>query len=174
MVGGGGGGGGPGLEYTGPLGATLRNIKLLSVTSLSLTAVGAPVLLYLDTAGGMAASGKVLLAGTLCGFGLFTTGLLHWFASPYICSARLLPGGSAVEVEKLTFYGARYRTRLDVGRTEPPESMHPVANFRVDGRLYFLDKNFADAKLVELLVPPEEEEAGEEAATGGDAEGGAP
>ena len=53
--------------------------------------------------------------------------------------------------------------------------MHPVANFRVDGRLYFLDKNFADAKLVELLVPPEEEAAaGEEAATGGDGEGGAP
>jgi len=153
----------PAVAFEAPLGQALRRVKVLSVTSLGLALCSTPVLVLLDA--GATAAGKAMLAGTLCAFGAFTTGMLHWFASPYVTHVTWQRGADHVTLGKLTFFGVPYTETLKVRLVEPVQGFHPLANFSVRGRLYYLDKDNADPELVELLVPPEPE-PGEEGEVG--------
>ena len=59
----------------------VKGIKLLSLSSLSATSLGAPLLLLSDTSSAVA---QWVAVGGIAAFGAFTTSLLHWLASPYV------------------------------------------------------------------------------------------
>ena len=69
--------------YVGPFGGALKRVKILSVSSLVATTSSLPVMVYLQ--GSAQFSGRIGAVMTVGFFSLFTTSMLHWFSSPYIC-----------------------------------------------------------------------------------------
>ena len=76
--------------------------QLLSLSSLALTVVGSPLLIYLSSPAGMSSGAKAGIVLTLCSFGCFTTALLQWFVSPYVLRLRRVAGSDEVEVRART------------------------------------------------------------------------
>jgi len=96
----------------------------------------------------MPPAARAFAAAGIAGFGLFTTGLLHWFVGPYVHELKLREKDSEeIEVTTLDVLGRRRETLLPLTKiTPPPEgSIHPQATFcdSRTGKLYYVDvENF--------------------------------
>jgi hypothetical protein len=161
-------------QYVGPLAVTLRRVKvrmmrvavcqtrgvtrrcvtrctqLLSLGSLLVTTVGAPLLVFLSAPEGVSEMAKISLSGTVVLFGCFTTALLSYFASPYVLRLTL-SGDDTATVTTMDLL-ARPRTvtiRLDEMRE--PRTLRPLATFEARGRIFFIDGNVADAALLQRM-----------------------
>ena len=88
-----------------------------------------------------AQTGKVGMIAAVGFFGLFTTSLLHWFSSPYVCSLRRRKGTCQVEVETCTLVGTAKRHVFDLKDIQSPESLRPLITFEALGSPFYLDKN---------------------------------
>jgi len=127
------------VVYTGLLSASVIRVKMLSVASCLLTTVGSPVIVGLsrpDLAFGM----QVATACSLATFGIFTTGLLQWFVSPYVLSMRARDT-KTIEVERLNFLAQRTIDTISVEDVKPPQSLKPLSTFSVNGRVYYFDQD---------------------------------
>jgi hypothetical protein len=126
---------------------------MLSLFSCACAAGAAPVILALDTS--MALTAKLSIAGTLGGFGVFTTGLLHWFASPYVHRLVYNPGEDSAVVTTLSLFARPRTRRFGLGEVRAPDTVHPLSTFALsDGRYYYLDMdNFPDKELLSRLAP---------------------
>lgn len=124
-------------------------LQLLSLASLLLTVVGAPLLVQLSTPEAVSVAVKATITASLVGFGCFTTALLQWFASPYIL--RLVLEGDQVTVTTLNVFAQPFQTRFQIQEMREPQTMRPLASFQVDGRIYFIDGNTADERLLGKL-----------------------
>lgn len=136
------------VSYVAPLSTTVHRLKRLSLFSCLLTTAAAPTLAATEA---MPPAARAAAAAGVAGFGLFTTGLLHWFVGPYVHELTWRKGGEdgaadeddAIELTTLDFFGARRRQRLPLSRVAaPPEgSVHPQATFSdsATGKLYYID-----------------------------------
>ncbi len=96
--------------------------------------------------------------------GVFTTALLQWFASPYVL--RLVLDGEHATVTTLNLLAQPQTRTFSIQDMREPQTMRPLATFEVDGRIYFVDGNTADERLLAKLglkktvikQPAEEEE----------------
>lgn len=83
----------------------------------------------------------------------FLTGLMHWFSSPYTHRLEYEPTTDTVEVEVLNLLARPVRLRFRPQEAQPVESVHPLASFKANGRLLYLDTdNFPDKELLRRLV----------------------
>jgi len=157
--------------YTGVLSATVVRVKALSVASCFLTTAGAPIIIGLsrpDLSFGM----QIATASSLACFGLFTTGLLQWFVSPYVLSMRAR-SPHLLEVERLNFLARRVVDVIDVRvDVSPPQTVKPLSTFMGKGRIYFFDREHWDVQadrhaLLDALLakaePPEPDDGEGEA-----------
>jgi hypothetical protein len=182
--------------YVGPLAVTLRRVKarvrhvraaaharrtcltlraravaqLLSLSSLLVTVVGAPALVFQSAPEAVSVAAKIALSSSVIAFGCFTTGalqpahaappagaltrcwpgLLSWFASPYVLRLALGSGGTA-EITTLTLL-ARPETRtIRLSEMKEPQTLRPLATFAAQGRIFFVDGNVADTELLARL-----------------------
>mmetsp|Transcript_32638 Transcript_32638/g.45300 ORF Transcript_32638/g.45300 Transcript_32638/m.45300 type:complete len:287 (+) Transcript_32638:164-1024(+) len=142
----------PELVYEGLLSTTVHRVKMLSVASCFLTTVGAPVIVGLsrpDLAFGM----QVATATSLAMFGLFTTGVLQWFISPYVLRMHVVlnddPGCKALnckaclllKVTRLTMFARETTDDVLLSSIVPTNTFKPLATFQARNRIYFFDKS---------------------------------
>jgi len=136
---------------------------MLSLASLGITAFGAPVLVALQDGAALSIGAKAGIASTLIGFGTFTTGMLHWFASPYVRHLRYDRATKMVSVETLNFLAQKRLSTFHISEVEPTESLSPVSTFQAKGCTYYIDPNFfEDKQLLAELSPSKETEGTEE------------
>ena len=95
------------------------------------------------------------IAASLAGFGVFTTGLLHWFTHAYAHRVEYDPGTDVMTVETLNVLARPVQLRFQVGDVEPADGIHPLSNFKIPGgkMLYVDQDNFPDKQLLARLIP---------------------
>ncbi|GMH37175.1 hypothetical protein BSKO_05048 [Bryopsis sp. KO-2023] len=148
--------------YTAPFGKALRRVKMLSLTSCGFAVAACPVICLLpNTIDSLA--GKIGLCASLSIFGIFTTGLLHWFSSPYVHQLKF-DGAAArkeIDVKTLTLFARQRWERLALDSIKPADTWRPLATFESQGKLYYIHVDqFNHRKLLKRLVPPAEETPG--------------
>ncbi|KAH7334830.1 hypothetical protein B0J17DRAFT_601669 [Rhizoctonia solani] len=98
--------------YQGPLSTTFRNLKLFSLSSLSLASALTPFIFIIDAP--LSASARIALAATALGTSISSTALIAWCGKPYVVSMRKTPGSDAVElITTDAFLRQRSTTVLD-------------------------------------------------------------
>lgn len=101
----------------------------LSLFSCACALGAGPIILGLDS--GMTLVAKASLASTLAAFGVFTTGLLHWFVSPYVQRLEVDKKTGAVTADVLTILGTPKRCTFHIADAEPVDGFHPLTSFQV-------------------------------------------
>ena len=144
------------ISYVAPLSTTVHRLKRLSLFSCLLTTAAAPTLAATES---MPPAARATAAVGIAGFGLFTTGLLHWFVGPYVheltwrrvdddgadgsSSKSSFRGEDSIEVTTLDVLGRKTTRSLPLSRVAaPPDgSIHPQATFSDSetGKLYYID-----------------------------------
>ncbi|KAG7670022.1 hypothetical protein Ndes2526B_g06396 [Nannochloris sp. 'desiccata'] len=144
---------GGGYIYEAPFSSAVRKVKRLSLFSCACAVAAGPVILGLD-GGPTTLTAKLSIAGTLTSFGVFTTGLLHWFTHPYIHKLVHNPKENTIDINVLDLLG-RSRTRhIRIADVTEAQSVHPLSSFAVNKNVFYLDRDhFKDKELLEKLAP---------------------
>ncbi|EIE26861.1 hypothetical protein COCSUDRAFT_59369 [Coccomyxa subellipsoidea C-169] len=125
-----------------------------------------PVMLVFDTSA-TSLGAKASIAVTLCSFGIFTTGLLHWFTSPYVRQLVFDKKSNTMEIETLSVFARPQITRAHLAEISYPDTIRPQVTFAVNGKFFYLDDNtFPDKELLAALTPPEPSAAGSSISNG--------
>ena len=76
----------------------------------------------------------IIIVGTMYAFTVFTTGLLQWYSKPYVHKLKFDPPSQRVELEYIDFWSRRHRMAFTLQEAVKATSMHPYAQFAVNGR----------------------------------------
>ena len=125
-------------------------LQLLSLGSLMVTTVGAPLLVFLSASEGVSEMAKISLSGTVVLFGLFTTGLLSYFASPYVLRLNL-NGDDTATITTMDVLARPKTVTIRVDEMGEPRTLRPLATFQARGRIFFVDGNVADQALLHRM-----------------------
>eukprot|EP00884_Botryococcus_braunii_P004768 jgi/Botrbrau1/14292/Bobra.0369s0006.1 len=146
------------VSYEGPWSASVGRCKKLSLFSTFSAFAAAPIIMSLEAGGSAAASmgPKAGIAFTLCSFGAFTTGLLHWFTSPYIHRLVYQPDRPEVQVTVLSLLARPATYTIPLSEITPPNTLRPQASFQWKGKVFYIDSDhFPDGNLLRRLTPQE-------------------
>lgn len=142
----------PDFVYHAPFKTAVTRVKKLSLFSCACAVFGGPVILSLDAAATLSA--KVSIAATLGGFGVFTTGLLHWFTKPYVHRLEYWQTGERVSLVSLNVLAVPQKIDFNLSEVQEPNTIHPLSTFAVRGRYYYIDgDNFGNDELFNKLAP---------------------
>ncbi|BDA40457.1 Uncharacterized protein C1834.10c [Coccomyxa sp. Obi] len=148
------------VTYEGPLKQAVLSLKKLSLFSCAATFAMSPVMLLFDTSA-TSLGAKASIAVTLCSFGIFTTGLLHWFTSPYVRRLVYDRKSETLEIETLSVFARPQITRTHLSEIAYPDTIRPQVTFAVKRKFFYLDADrFPDKALLAALTPPEPSAAG--------------
>eukprot|EP01139_Manchomonas_bermudensis_P013053 Amastigsp_a351788_23.p1 type:complete len:227 gc:universal Amastigsp_a351788_23:44-724(+) len=139
--------------YHGPFEKPVRSVKMFSMSSLAITAVGSPLLAVLASEKMPLAAG-VTLAVSAVAVSCSTTGLLAWCAKPYVTRLWVKAvDRSHLRAERVSMFGRRYLTELHTDDVML-SSGRPFASFRQasTGDVFFLHANFGDAAYMDVLA----------------------
>ena len=125
-------------------------MQLLSLGSLLVTTVGAPLLVFLSAPEGVSEMAKISLSGTVVLFGCFTTALLSFFAAPYVLRLNLDSDNTAT-VTTMDLLARPRTTTIRLDEFREPRTLRPLATFEARGRIFFIDGNVADAALLQRM-----------------------
>ncbi|KAM5542994.1 hypothetical protein V8D89_003378 [Ganoderma adspersum] len=142
-------------EYHGPLTTTFRRLKILSLSSLTLTAALTPFIFVLETTSSVPVAGRFALAGIAMATSGVSTFLVAWCGRPYVTALRRLPDGPrAVEMTTLTL-GLRRRvtTVFDTAFLVP--TSRPFATWELAEAFKLPEAEVPGAR-AEGLIPREE------------------
>lgn len=140
------------IVYYGPISSTIKKVKLLSLTTCCLSVSLGPVFTFLASP-----QMDVILKGAVSSFVIFcsasTTGVLHWFVSPYVHKLRWQPGSDSFEVEMITWLATFERRTIRFADIRPPETKRPYTTFQANGKIYFVDEeHFPNKALLARLT----------------------
>ena len=89
--------------YRGPLTTTFRRLKILSLSSLTLTFALSPFFFILETTASVPVVGRLALAGIAMATSGVSTALVAWCGRPYVTTLRFLtPAGAQAAVVVVT------------------------------------------------------------------------
>ena len=142
-------------EYYGPLTTTFRRLKILSLSSLTLTFALTPFIFVLETTSSVPVAGRFALAGIAVATSGVSTALVAWCGRPYVTALRRLPGGPrAVEMTTLTLgLHKRVTTVYDTAFLVP--TSRPFATWELAEAFMLPEADVAGAR-AEGLIPREE------------------
>ncbi|ESQ52201.1 hypothetical protein EUTSA_v10017166mg [Eutrema salsugineum] len=150
------GGEGGGVVYYGPISSTIKNVKLLSLSTCCLSVSLGPVITFM-TSPGLNVIMKGAVASTVIFLSAFTTAALHWFVSPYVHKLRWQPGSDTFEVEMMTWLATFTPKTLKFSDIRYPDTQRPYVSFKADGNYYFVDADHCPNKaLLARLTPPKD------------------
>ncbi|CAE6417940.1 unnamed protein product [Rhizoctonia solani] len=98
------------IFYRGPLSTTFRNLKLFSLSSLSLASALTPFIFIIDAP--LSVSARIALAVTALGTSISSTALIAWCGKPYVVSMRRAQGSDAVELTTTDVFLRERRTTV--------------------------------------------------------------
>lgn len=142
------------LVYTGPLGGTVRLLKLFSVTTAALTVTFTPILaVYGNPATPLAM--RLGLSSIVLTVGVSTTLLLHWFMKSYVTRLYFDPKRGVVTAVTFDMIGRRKATEFHVSEARPPDRVATLSTFQANGRTYYIHTDiFEDVDLLQKLAGP--------------------
>eukprot|EP00892_Ulva_mutabilis_P012704 jgi/Ulvmu1/9806/UM056_0046.1 len=151
------------LEYSGVVSSTVRTLKMVSIATATLSLMGSP-LYIVATMDGQYTAAKIMAASGFTCFGLFTTGLLHWFVGPYVHKLWYHAPSEQVKVQMLNIFARPRELVFNIADVRHPEGISPLQTFEANGRTMFVDEaTFENKELLEKLTPasPFDMDAGE-------------
>ncbi|TBU31127.1 hypothetical protein BD309DRAFT_870807 [Dichomitus squalens] len=147
-------------EYHGPLTTTFRRLKILSLSSLTLTFALTPFIFVLETTSSVPVAGRFALAGIAMATSGVSTFLVAWCGRPYVTTLRRLPseGGAgaerAIEMTTLTLgLHKRVTTVFDTAFLVP--TSRPFATWELAEAFKLPDAEVTSAR-AQGLIPREE------------------
>ncbi|PIL33506.1 hypothetical protein GSI_04129 [Ganoderma sinense ZZ0214-1] len=142
-------------DYHGPLTTTFRRLKILSLSSLTLTFALTPFIFVLETTSSVPVMGRFALAGIAMATSGVSTFLVAWCGRPYVTAMRRLPDGPrAVEMTTLTLgLHRRVTTVFDTAFLVP--TSRPFATWELAEAFKLPEADVAGAR-TEGLIPREE------------------
>ncbi|KAG9137849.1 hypothetical protein Leryth_027374 [Lithospermum erythrorhizon] len=143
-----------GIVYYGPISSTIKKVKLLSLSTCCLSVSLGPVITFM-TSPGMNVILKGAVASTIIFFSASTTGVLHWFVSPYIHKMRWQPGSDSFEVEMMTWLATFTTKTLKFADIRPPETQRPFVTFKANNNFYFVDAEHCPNKALLAKLTPQ-------------------
>ncbi|VVB02241.1 unnamed protein product [Arabis nemorensis] len=147
---------GGGVVYYGPISATIKKVKLLSLSTCCLSVSLGPVITFM-TSPGLNVIMKGAVASTVIFLSASTTAALHWFVSPYVHKLRWQPGSDTFEVEMMTWLATFTPKTLKFSDIRYPDTQRPFVSFKAEGNYYFVDAEHCPNKaLLARLTPPKD------------------
>ena len=160
-------------EYHGPLTTTFRRLKILSLSSLTLTFALTPFIFVLETTSSVPLVGRAALAGIAMATSSVSTALVAWCGRPYVTTLRWVEpdgaqaagSGRAVEMTTLTLgLKKRVTTVYDTAFLVP--TSRPFATWEL-AEAFKLSESEVGSARAEGLIPREETIAETKTADGG-------
>lgn len=137
--------------YSGPFSSTVTRLKQLSLFSCACALASGPIIFGLDTS--MTLPAKTGVVATLSSFGIFTTGIMHWFTSPYAHKLEYNPADDSVEVVCLNLFAKPVKYRFHIAEVRQVDSVHPLSSFSAQGKMFYVDQdNFSNKRLLNRLI----------------------
>lgn len=143
-----------GIAYHGPISSTIKKVKLLSLSTCCLSVSLGPVITFM-TSPDMNVILKGAVASTVIFFSATTTGVLHWFVSPYIHKLRWKPGSDTFEVEMLSWLATSIPRTIKFADIRPPETNRPFVTFKANENFYFVDVEHCHNKALLARLTPQ-------------------
>eukprot|EP00730_Choanoeca_flexa_P014971 TRINITY_DN6742_c0_g1_i1.p1 TRINITY_DN6742_c0_g1~~TRINITY_DN6742_c0_g1_i1.p1 ORF type:complete len:202 (+),score=31.00 TRINITY_DN6742_c0_g1_i1:3-608(+) len=155
------------LVYAAPLAGPVRQLKLVSLTSASLTFAFLPTSLLVGNPE-LASSSKIVVASTVCVFAAATTAVLHWATKGYIRTLTMKasdydqvlnkshPDPKMIELtaETLTLLGLRKHTSFTVGDIQVATDSIGFKTFDVKDKAFFThDELILSDPVLQQLLP---------------------
>lgn len=141
------------VVYYGPISATIKKVKLLSLSTCCLSISLGPIITFMTSPDlnviikGAVASSVILMSAT-------TTGALHWFVSPYIHKLKWKPGSDNCEVEMMSWMASLIPRTIKFGDIKAAETNRPYVSFEAGNTYYFIDAEHCHNKaLLQKLTP---------------------
>ncbi|WCJ19371.1 hypothetical protein M5689_001665 [Euphorbia peplus] len=147
------------VMYYGPISSTIKKVKMLSLSTCCLSVSLGPVITFMTST-----DSNVILKGAIAASVIFfsasTTGILHWFVSPYIHKLRWQPGSDSFEVEMMTWLATYIPKTIKFADIRPAETNRPYVTFKANGEFYYVEMDQCNNKaLLAKLTPKEHESA---------------
>ena len=115
--------------YNAPFATPLKRLKQFSIVSCSASILASPLLIF-ASGDSVSTMSKVMLTVPLVGFGVFSTALLYWFASPYVTRIFLSSLHNNYVIEKYNFFAKSYLVQVSKDSiTIKHNSANPMATF---------------------------------------------
>lgn len=131
-------------------------MQILSLAGCSASLMSAPIMMALDSGAGTGLGGRMAIGGMLAAFGMFTTGLLQWFVSPYVHTLRVDRATGTLEATTLNLFAQPVVSRFRVEDAQFADTARPQVTFQANGRFYYLDgDHFGDRALYDRLNIPD-------------------
>ena len=163
--------------YRGPLTTTFRRLKILSLSSLTLTFALSPFFFILETTASVPVVGRLALAGIAMATSGVSTALVAWCGRPYVTTLRFLTpagaqaagSGTSIEMTTLTLgLKPRVTTVYDTAFLVP--TSRPFATWELAEAFRLPEAEVASARTQGLI--PRDETIAETRTKDGDLLGG--
>ncbi|PKU87044.1 uncharacterized protein LOC110100830 [Dendrobium catenatum] len=145
-----------GFIYYGPISATIKKVKLLSLSTCCLSVSLGPVITFM-TSPDMNVILKGAVASTVMVLSASTTAALHWFVSPYIHKLRWKPGSDSFDVEMMSWLATYIPRTIKFSDVRPAKTNRPFVTFKADGNFYFVDAEHCHNKALLARLTPQEQ-----------------
>ncbi|XP_047334671.1 uncharacterized protein LOC124938295 [Impatiens glandulifera] len=142
------------VVYDGPISSTIKKVKLLSLSTCCLSVSLGPVITFM-TSPDMNVILKGAVASTVIFLSASTTGVLHWFVSPYIHKLRWQPGSDSFEVEMMSWLATFIPSTIKFADIRLPETNRPFVTFKANGKFYFVDADHCHNKALLARLTPQ-------------------
>ncbi|XP_022990452.1 uncharacterized protein LOC111487306 [Cucurbita maxima] len=146
------------VAYVGPISSTIKKVKLLSLSTCCLSVSLGPVITFM-TSPDMNVILKGAVASSVIFFSATTTGVLHWFVSPYVHKIRWKPGSDSFEVEIMSWLATYIPRTIRFADIRPPETNRPFVTFKANGSFYFVDQEHCQNKALLARLTPQQQES---------------
>ncbi|WIA33251.1 hypothetical protein OEZ86_006393 [Tetradesmus obliquus] len=139
------------VVYEGFFARPHKRLKYASLLNSFASFAAAPAIISYSSASPIA---RVAVATSVLMFALITTGGLHWFTKPYVHQLLYNKQADTVRAQYLTLLGGTRWQEFAVSNTAEPTGYHPLASFKTQGRVFYIDRgNFHDKVLMQRLMP---------------------
>eukprot|EP00887_Chlorella_sp_A99_P006234 scaffold3.g6234.t1 len=135
------------VVYEAPFAGAVRRVKKLSLFSAGCAVAAGPIILGLDQQ--TALNAKLSIAVTLTSFGVVsgTSSVHNWpsaeFTQPYVQRMVYHPDQQQLDITSLTLFARSKTLRCHLVEVREADSVHPLTNFEVNGRRFYVDpQNF--------------------------------
>lgn len=144
----------PGVAYYGPISSTIKKVKLLSLSTCCLSVSLGPVITFM-TSPDLNVILKGGVAASVIFFSASTTGILHWFVSPYIHKIRWQPGSDSFEAEMLSWLATPLTKTIKFADIRVAETNRPYVTFKANENFYFVDEEHCQNKALLAKLTPQ-------------------
>ncbi|EDV26022.1 uncharacterized protein TRIADDRAFT_6574, partial [Trichoplax adhaerens] len=137
--------------YRGPLAASVRLLKIFSLSTCAATIVGTPILAY-NGKKSISITAKIMISSALISVSVATTVLLHWFSKRYVLQAYSNPTGTKYMMETYTLLARRKKIEFTPNDVKLPTADRMFSNVIIFNKPYLFHPEVIQHKDLLMLI----------------------